>query len=805
MDGVAKEKQPVEYAYMPGRKRGPLAKKLEENLRFLDLNTVAGNTTKANPNLHTTFLNSPDRTGRSHFSKKADRNEEFHQRFVESRMKRLSEKWKSNISFLDIETVKNDDWHSRQKKVKSRHSNTLSKKLKQNLQYLDISPSIDIAEKTKLGNKSMDKIAQSPEFTRRYCKNICSGMFQEQIVQKSAHATDSLSNDRRNSTQEYIQKSKYDSLHNVKYEMPNCHEKYEPDSEDYMQTDRNLKERNALQNETAEDYELRPAWENTFEDIQFMPAFDEEALKPNSKKSFNSQLNRQPTQPDRMSDKTTRLKSIDKKQSTDKMFVCYNTKPYENGNPITFDNILVTDRKKTNIYADIKDENQQNTTYQTDQGSLHSDNISAKKPAINGPLNIQVGLNTAVKGLEQKNRSELKDVDEDKLHGIRRKPSAATLEALRSKLLSVNDKRSVTDTDSSQKVEIVNLQIKVPKESIRPTVKTRSRILLSKPCKKGNLRNAPRKSTSVGSIRKAVNIQKVNKTRHKHVASVSKRKTRNTKRNSIVNQKKAIIVSNTVPNEQGNKTMWLIDYETRTFNEIQSPCKDIDMLAEKTVCNPLAMTSILSNADRSDCFNHASPEYNGEWKSESDHADSASCVGYKWTNTEKQHFLSHDSIEAFNNLEIQTCRKMEELDNSLLSKIAAGKEVTELELAMLVASETASMHLKESVMANGDTLYYFPMNKAEMEEESLWIITHALLRMLGATEILYSRLFAIVQKTAFDASTILRAFLDLLCKEICGRDATFLPDVLKTVCDICQQLKYCGPTEADFSEESLES
>ena len=153
-----------------------------------------------------------------------------------------------------------------------------------------------------------------------------------------------------------------------------------------------------------------------------------------------------------------------------------------------------------------------------------------------------------------------------------------------------------------------------------------------------------------------------------------------------------------------------------------------------------------------------------------------------------QYMVNSQDTERTGTFQIQTCEKLKELEH-VLTKVDSGIQLTDAEHAVLVASETASAYLKESITVSGDRLYDFPLTLEQMVEESLWIMTHALLRSFGASSTVYSRLLAISQKASVDASVILKGFLDLLCIELCGENGQSLPDILESVHEIARQLK----------------
>ena len=132
---------------------------------------------------------------------------------------------------------------------------------------------------------------------------------------------------------------------------------------------------------------------------------------------------------------------------------------------------------------------------------------------------------------------------------------------------------------------------------------------------------------------------------------------------------------------------------------------------------------------------------------------------------------------------------MHRLENSLLNKVDSGMHLTDTERAVLEVSETVNDYLRERQDAHY-VLYDFQTNIEQMQEESLWVMIHALLSKLGASNAVYSRLLAISQKSSAETKIILQVFLDLLYYELYGKAAECSVDIINTVSDIAQQLRY---------------
>lgn len=132
--------------------------------------------------------------------------------------------------------------------------------------------------------------------------------------------------------------------------------------------------------------------------------------------------------------------------------------------------------------------------------------------------------------------------------------------------------------------------------------------------------------------------------------------------------------------------------------------------------------------------------------------------------------------------------------NCLISIESSGEPLTDTEQAVVAAAETASTFLRKCTNSNGDMLCYFPITQEHLEEESLWVTTHALLRSFGDPGLVYSRLYALSQKTKADTSVILRKFLDLFYIESFGKDSKCPLGILESVCNIALHLR-CKETE----------
>ena len=138
---------------------------------------------------------------------------------------------------------------------------------------------------------------------------------------------------------------------------------------------------------------------------------------------------------------------------------------------------------------------------------------------------------------------------------------------------------------------------------------------------------------------------------------------------------------------------------------------------------------------------------------------------------------------------IQQQDNMRKLENSLLNKVDSGQRLTGVERAVLEASETVNDYLGERQELHHH-LYTLQSNIEQLEEENLWVMVHALLGKLGATDATYSRLLTISQNSSAEARVILQVFLDLLFYELIDSPSNSSMNIIKTVGELAQQLSH---------------
>ena len=140
-------------------------------------------------------------------------------------------------------------------------------------------------------------------------------------------------------------------------------------------------------------------------------------------------------------------------------------------------------------------------------------------------------------------------------------------------------------------------------------------------------------------------------------------------------------------------------------------------------------------------------------------------------------------------ISIREQNHMYKVQNSLLNKLNSGMRLTETERAVLEVSETVNDYFWERQDTHHGQ-YTIQINIGQLEEESLWVMLHVLLSKLGASSDVYSRLLTISKKSSAEARVILQVFLDLLFYELSDSPAYCSVDIIKTVSEIAQQLRY---------------
>ena len=741
--------------YRPVKKKGPLAKKLEQNLCYLDMGTFPNKATTPTKNTgsqpsqrYRNFITSIDKT--------------------RSQKMKLSDKLMSNISFLDIKPQNNGDHNTgldRSKAIRDR----LSTKLKQNLQYLDICPSADTSEKAKLQNKDSMPF-KGPERNKWEDKT-------ERCLYQASRQDKKLENYGSNTS----------SFYRTNGENKKC--RHDRKSYSPYETEFEIENHNVPDKVIYENYDLKSNFDNhnfkrerkrMDKRSSSILTLKEDIYNENSKNTFHSYdyIKRGVNE---LSEKYGRpmwnWRSIDEKR-------------------------FFADKSENMCSVNIEDKLR--TKLINNKSTHHnwgfSPKIYANETTINQPkLTTDIEQNLSSTLIDTYRGNDMIDINDKKSYI---KPSAATLEALRGKLSTIDDKGNAQPEQPPRKSKGIPKQRPRDSQSIRtPVYNTRQRSILSKSNKACCLRGSFKNLSSCNRKGKAQNKPSSLKTSQKGFTGLSKKGKLRNKINGRgrVHRENSIMVPEVKLDKRDYKTMYLIG-DKSSLNDLLIPPEETQLTVQESLHSPwntnLSSSKSVSNEDLTDV------SVIGEWETESDLLENmGDTEGIPNTTDDKLNTKSglnneeekyYDILQNDANVsgEFETIpREMcEELDNSFLKKISVDRAVTDLDLAILVASQSASLYVKENFTASGSTFYDFPMSTHELEEESLWITTHALLRMLGATDHVYSRLLAISQRTSASAVTILRSFLGLLYKA-CDGDATERPDILETVCEIARQMK----------------
>ncbi|MEW8546533.1 MAG: hypothetical protein AB2693_23710, partial [Candidatus Thiodiazotropha sp.] len=369
--------------------------------------------------------------------------------------------------------------------------------------------------------------------------------------------------------------------------------------------------------------------------------------------------------------------------------------------------------------------------------------------------------------------------------------STATIEALKSKLLQT--KQNYVTAPSEPTVSKSTAVQEYVKQSTRSSENKAFHKLLKHSMKKqknGFGKSSVRKSSSFVEMKK----------RNKRISLAAKQIAFSTKKSkqtdclskfpeNILNGKTSLCETT----KHDHDTIWLIDDELIDLTDESCQEEPKPVVDKEAVKETVATTKNSHDKDDKYMYLNYKPDKLIAGKSDVDQ----DFIVYDLEDSEelggdyfepRQYIVNEQDTETTGTVQKQTYEKLEELEH-VLTKIDTGIQLTDAEHAVLVASETASTYLKESITVSGDHLYYFPLTLEQMVEESLWIMTHALLRSFGASSTVYSRLLAISQKASVDANVILKGFLDLLCIELCGENGQSLPDILESVHEIARQLK----------------
>ena len=733
--------------YRPVKKKGPLAKKLEQNLCYLDMGTLPNKATTPTKKTgsqpskrYRDFITSTDKT--------------------RSQKMKLSDKLMSNISFLDIKPQNNSDHNTgidRSKAIRDR----LSTKLKQNLQYLDICTPADTSEKVKLQNK--DSMAfKGPE--RNKWEDTT-----ERCLYQSSTQDKKLANYCSNTSSFYRTKDE------------NKRSRYDRKSYSPYETEFDMENHNVADKVIYENYNLKRERKRIDKRSSSILTLKEDIYNENSKNTF---------------------------QSFDYIKRGVNELSEKDGRPMwnwrTIDEKRFFDDNKSENICSVIIEDKLQTKLMNNKSKHHNFGFSPKIYAnettlIQPKLTTHIEQNLSSAFIDTFSGTDMIEIDDKKSYI---KPSAATLGALRGKLSTIDDKGKTKPEQPTRKVKRIPKQRPKDSQIIKtPVYNTRQRSILPKSNKASCLRGSFKNFSSFNRKGKAQNKPSSLKTSQKGFTGLSKK---SKFRNKIhgrgrVHKKNSIMVPEVKLDKCDNQTMYLIG-DKSSLNDLLMPPEETQLTVQESLHSPwntnLSSSKSVSNEDLSDV------SVIGEWETESDSPENiGDTEGIPNTQDDKLNSksdLNNEEEKYYDNLqndgngsgEFETIptEMCEELDNSFLNKISVDRAVTDLDLAILVASQSASLYVKENVTASGGTFYDFPMSTHELEEESLWITTHALLRMLGATEHVYSRLLAISQRTSASAVTILRSFLGLLYKA-CNGDATERPDILETVREIARQMK----------------
>ena len=682
---------------------------------------------------------------------------------------KLSDKLMSNISFLDIKPQNKDDHNiglDRSKAIRDR----LSTKLKQNLQYLDICPPADTSEKVNMQNK--DSMAfKGPE------RNKWEDRTERCPYQPST----------QNKKLEKYCSNKY-SFYRTKGE--NKRSRYDRKSYSPYETEFEIENYNVADKVIYENYNLKDNFDN-----------------------HNVKLDRKRV--DKRSSSIFTLKEDNYNENSKNTFQSYDyikravdESSKKDGRPMwnwrTIEEKRFFDDNKSENTCSVNIEDNLQTKLMNNKSTHHnlgfSPNIYANETTLIQPkltTHNEQYLSSAL--IDTYSGTDTIEINDKKSYI---KPSAATLEALRGKLSTIDDKGNAQPEHPPRKIKRIPKQRPKYSQSIRtPVHNTRQRSILPKSSKTSCLRGSIKNLSSFNRKGKAQNKPSSLKTSQKGFTGLSKK---SKFRNKIhgrgrVHKKNSIMVPEVKLDKRDYKTMYLIG-DKSSLNDLLMPPEETQLTVQEFLHSPrntnLSSSESVSNEDLSDV------SVIGEWETESDSLENIGDTedipnttddklsSKSGLNNEEENYydILQNDANVSGEFEAIPREMCEELDNSFLNRISVNRAVTDLDLAILVASQSASLYVKENVTASGGTFYDFPMSTHELEEESLWITTHALLRMLGATDHVYSRLLAISQRTSASAVTILRSFLGLLYKA-CDGDANERPDVLETVREIARQMK----------------
>ena len=742
--------------YRPVKKKGPLAKKLEQNLCYLDMGTFPNkasaptkNTDSQPSQRYRDFITSIDKT--------------------RSQKMKLSDKLMSNISFLDIKPQNNDDHNTgldRSKAIRDR----LSTKLKQNLQYLDICTPADTSEKVKLHNKD-SMTFKGPE--RNKLEDTTERLLYQSSTQDNKQANYFPNTSSFYRTKGENKRSRYDRKSYSRYET-------EFEIENHYVADKEIYENYNLK-DNFDKHNVKLERKRIDKRSSSILTLKEDIYNENSKNTF---------------------------QSYDYIKRGVNELSEKYGRPMwnwrSIGEKRFFDDNESEKMCSVNIEDQLRTKLINNKSTHHnlgfSPKINANETTLNQrKLTTHIEQNLSSTLIDTYRGTDMIDINDKKTYI---KPSAATLEALRGKLSTIDDKGNAQPEHPPRKRKRIPKQRPKDSQSSRtPVYNTRQRSILSKSNKASCLRGSFKNSCSCNRKGKAQNKPSSLKTSQKGFTGLSKKSKFRSKMHGRerLHKKNSIMVPEVKLDKCDNKTMYLIG-DKSSLNDLLMPPEETQLTVQEILHSPrntnLSSSESVSNEDLSDVSvieewetESNSPENIGDTEGIPNTTDDKlnSKLGLD-IEEEKYYDTLQNDANVSGEFEAIPREMCEELDNSFLNRISVDRAVTDLDLAILVASQSASLYVKENVTASGGTYYDFPMSTHELEEESLWITTHALLRMLGATDHVYSRLLAISQRTSASAVTILRSFLGLLYKA-CDGDATERPDVLETVREIARQMK----------------